>query len=101
MIAQPEFVTPTMVKLAIAEVTKKKNPAAIAKLRFEEFTEGKCAQIMNIGPFSEEGPNISRVHHYIAENGRKLYGKHHEIYLSDIRRADPSKWKTVIRQPMR
>lgn len=101
MIAQPEFITSKMVDTAIAEVTKKKNPAAISKLRFETFTEGKCAQIMHIGPFSEEGPNIAKVHHFIAENGCKLYGKHHEIYLSDIRRADPAKWKTVIRQPMR
>ena len=27
-------------------------------------------------------------------------GKHHEIYLSDIRRADPAKWKTILRQPV-
>lgn len=101
MVAQPPFVTQEMVNVAIAEVTKKKNPTAITKLRFEMFTEGKSAQIMHIGPFSEEGPNIAKVHHYIAENGRKLYGKHHEIYLSDIRKADPAKWKTVIRQPMR
>ena len=101
MIAQPPFVTREMVSAAIAEVAKKKNPAVIAKLRFETFTEGKCAQIMHIGPFSEEGTNIAKVHHFIAENGGELCGKHHEIYLSNIRRADPSKWKTVIRQPMR
>ncbi len=100
MIAQPPFVTREMVSAAIAEVTKKKNPAAISKLRFETFTEGRCAQIMHIGPFSEEGPNIAKVHQFIEGYGCKLHGKHHEIYLSDIRRADPAKWKTVIRQPM-
>ncbi|NOT99364.1 MAG: hypothetical protein HOO97_09790 [Sideroxydans sp.] len=100
MIAQPEFITPTMVDKAIAEVTKKKNPAAIAKLRLATFTEGKCAQIMHIGPFSAEGPNIAKVHQFIEAGGCKLYGKHHEIYLSDIRKAAPEKWKTIIRQPM-
>lgn len=101
MIAQPPFVTRAMVDTAIAEVAKKKNPASISKLRFEAYTEGSCAQIMHIGPFSEEGPNIIRVHNFIETGGHKRHGKHHEIYLSDIRKADPAKWKTVIRQPMR
>jgi len=26
---------------------------------------------------------------------------HHEIYLSDARRVDPEKWKTVIRHPVK
>lgn len=98
MILQPEFVTREMVEQAIQDVAKKKKPAAISKLRFEAFSEGKAAQIMHIGPFSEEGPTVEKVHAYITENG-KLSGKHHEIYLSDIRKADPGRWKTVIRQP--
>ena len=101
MIAQPPFVTQAMVDTAIAEVTKKRNPAAIAKLRFEIFTEGTCAQIMHIGSFSEEAPTIDKVHQFIEASGNNLHGKHHEIYLSDIRKADPAKWKTIIRQPMR
>lgn len=100
MIAQPPFVAPAMVEVAVAEVKRKKNPASLAKLRFEEFDEGRCAQIMHVGPFSEEGPNIARVHDFIAASGCRLRGKHHEIYLSDIRKADPAKWKTIIRQPM-
>lgn len=98
MIMQPEFATKALVEKAIQDVAKKKKPAAISKVRFESFSEGKAAQIMHIGPFSEEGPNVAKVHAYIAENGA-LSGKHHEIYLSDIRKADPTKWKTVIRQP--
>lgn len=100
MIAQPPFVTVETVEAAIAEVKRKKNPVALAKLRFEEFGEGQCAQIMHIGPFSEEGPNIIKVHNFIEGSGHKLCGKHHEIYLSDIRKAAPEKWKTIIRQPM-
>ncbi|MGC2166058.1 MAG: GyrI-like domain-containing protein [Gallionella sp.] len=100
MIAQPEFVTQAMVQAAIAEVLRKKNPASLSKLRFELFSEGQCAQIMHIGPFSEEGPSIEKVHHFIEAGGNTRHGKHHEIYLSDIRRAAPAKWKTVIRQPM-
>jgi hypothetical protein len=100
MIMQPEFISKKMVDAAIAEVRKKKNPAALDKARFEALSEGNAAQIMHIGPFSEEGPDIERLHRFIESRGHKLAGKHHEIYLSDIRKTAPSKWKTVIRQPM-
>jgi len=100
MIMQPSFVTADLVEHALAEVKKKKNPAAILKVRFASWTEGECAQIMHIGPFSEEGPTIEKLHRFIDAGNRLLTGKHHEIYLSDIRKADPKKWKTIIRQPM-
>jgi len=100
MIMQPDFVSETMIRETIAEVKKKKNLPALALLRFEKFAEGRSSQILHVGPFSAEGPTIAKLHAFIAANGR-LAGKHHEIYLSDIRKADPAKWKTVIRQPLR
>lgn len=99
MIMQPSFITPGIIDSAIADVKKKKNPTAISKLRLEAFSEGRCAQILHIGPFSEEGPTVEKVHQFIDAKSKRT-GKHHEIYLSDIRKADPSKWKTIIRQPM-
>lgn len=100
MIMQPSFVTREIIDSAIADVRKKKNPAALSRMRVESLTEGRCAQILHIGPFTEEGPTVEKVHRFIDSRGKRT-GKHHEIYLSDIRRADPAKWKTVIRQPMR
>lgn len=100
MILQPEIVTKKLVSEAIKLVREKKNPAALSKLRFEPFFEGKAAQTLHIGPFSEEGPTVQSVHAFIKTNGGRLRGKHHEIYLSDIRKAAPAKWKTIIRQPM-
>lgn len=99
MIMQPSFVPQEILNRAIEEVRKKKNLTAISKLRIEAFSEGKCAQILHLGPFSEEGPTIEKVHQFIDSRSKRV-GKHHEIYLSDIRKADPAKWKTVIRQPM-
>jgi hypothetical protein len=100
MIMQPSFVTKAVIENAIAEVEKKKSLPGLDRLRFETFTEGLCAQVLHVGPFTEEGPTIERLHAFIdARTGRR--GKHHEIYLSDIRRAEPAKWKTIIRQPMR
>jgi hypothetical protein len=100
MIMQPVVVTRDILDRAIAEVKKKKNPPAISKLRVEAFAEGRCVQILHVGPFSEEGPTVERIHQFIQSRGCARSGKHHEIYLSDIRKADPAKWKTVIRQPM-
>jgi len=99
MILQPSFVTNGVLAAAIADVRKKKSLPGIDRLRVERFDEGRCAQILHVGPFTEEGPTIERLHAFIdARSGRA--GKHHEIYLSDIRRAAPAKWKTIIRQPM-
>jgi hypothetical protein len=100
MIMQPDFVAETVIRAAIGEVKRKKSLPAVDALRLEKFAEGRCAQTLHIGPFSEEGPTIQRVHGFIEAHSA-LAGKHHEIYLSDIRRADPRKWKTVIRQPMK
>jgi len=100
MIMQPELVKKEMVVKAIEEVRKKKDPVALPLVRFESFSEGEAAQIMHIGPFSEEGPTVEKVHTFIGNSGRQRSGKHHEIYLSDIRRAAPEKLKTIIRQPM-
>ena len=100
MIMQPEFVTEDLIEAARSVVRARKSLPAIEALRFETFTEGLCAQTLHVGPFSEEGPTIERVHACIANHGA-LSGKHHEIYLSDVRRADPRRWKTIIRQPLR
>jgi hypothetical protein len=99
MILQPDFVADERIHEAIAQVRRKKSLPALDLLRLETFAEGPCAQILHVGPFTEEGPTIQRVHDFILARSA-FAGKHHEIYLSDIRRADPRKWKTVIRQAM-
>jgi len=100
MIMQPEFITLKMVSEALVEVERKKRPVSLPLVRFEGFKEGTAAQIMHIGPFADEGPTVEKVHCFIKDNGSRRIGKHHEIYLSNIRRAAPEKWKTIIRQPM-
>jgi hypothetical protein len=99
MLMQPSFVPDELIHAAMFEAKKKKELPGMARLRLEAFAEGHCAQVLHIGPFTEEGPTIERLHTYVDARGRRT-GKHHEIYLSDIRRADPKKWKTVLRQPM-
>ncbi len=100
MIMQPDLITAPLVDEAVAAVKKKQNPHALPQVRFARYDEGRCAQILHKGPFSEEGPTVERLHAFIASQGCALTKKHHEIYLSDIRRAAPENLKTVLRQPM-
>lgn len=99
MIMQPGIVSKEIVEEQIKVVRDKKNPPSINKVRFESYKEGKSAQILHIGPFSAEGPNITKIHQTILAASGKISGKHHEIYLSDFRKVDPNKMKTVLRQP--
>jgi hypothetical protein len=100
MVMQPELVSPALVAAAVDQVKAEKIPVALPGLRFDSFREGRVAQTMHIGPFTEEGPTIGRLYEFIAREDYVRVGKHHEIYLSDIRKAAPEKWKTVIRQPI-
>jgi hypothetical protein len=100
LMMQPDFITPALVAEAIQAVKRKSDPPLLETVRLETLSEGLCAQVMHIGPFSAEGPTIERLHQFIAHAGYVRRGKHHEIYLSDIRKAAPEKWRTVIRQPM-
>jgi hypothetical protein len=101
MIMQPDFVTPDDFRDAVRSAMKKKAIPLLDRVRFEKFREGKAAQLMHIGPYAAEAPNILKIHRKIAEIGGRLSGRHHEIYLSDPNRAAPEKMKTVIRQPYR
>lgn len=100
MIMQPEYVTAELFEQALEQAGKKKELPALDQLRFGSFHEGLCAQVLHVGPFSEEGPTIDRLHRFIQDNGYSRKGKHREIYLSDLRRVAPEKLKTVIRQPI-
>jgi hypothetical protein len=101
MIMQPKYVTTNEFNLAVEQVKKKKNPAALPKVRLISFKEGPSAQIMYVGPFSAEGPTIVKIHAHIQKCGHTLSGKHHEIYLNNPATTAPEKLKTIIRQPMK
>lgn len=102
MIRQPDHITAEMVAAAAEELRAKKDPAALDQVRFETYHEGLSVQIMHVGPYSEEGPTLQRLHEeYLPQNGLIENGKHHEIYLGDPRRTAPERLRTVLRQPVR
>lgn len=101
LIRMPEFVTQEMFSSAQLEVSKKKNNDLIQEISFEKITEGKCLQMMHIGPYSTESETINFLMDFMAKNNQSINGLHHEIYLSDPRKTKQSKMKTIIRYPVR
>ncbi len=102
MIMQPDWITTAMFDAAVEKVKAKREEQPPASLRLEPYNEGLSVQIMHIGPYSAEAPTIARLHgEFLPANELTENGHHHEIYLSDPRRAAPEKLKTVIRQPVK
>ena len=104
VIRLPEFVTKKDFDWAVEEAARKKKlDCSLAE--FLTIEEGLCVQIMHIGPFDTEPSTVALMDQYIAENGYENDMNenrlHHEIYLSDARKAAPEKWKTIIRHPIR
>lgn len=104
IIRLPDFVTKEDFEWAIQEATHKKKQD-FSKVEFLSYNEGICVQCMHIGSYDNEPETINLMHEYMIENGYELditdSRFHHEIYLSDPRRCEISKLKTVIRHPIR
>ena len=101
MILVPDFITEAMFKEALDQLRKKKgDQPELARLRLVSFQEGLCIQTMHIGPYDAEPATIERMDLFARENGYRMHGKHHEIYLGNPLRAQPEKLKTILRHPV-
>lgn len=104
LIRLPDFVTKKDFEWAIEEATFKKKQD-YSKVEFFTYEEGICVQCMHIGPYDTEPMTIKLMDEYAKEEGyvvdvtEKRF--HHEIYLSDPRKCDPNKLKTVLRHPIK
>jgi hypothetical protein len=99
MLMQPDWVTAEVLEVAFERASKKLD-RDLSAVYEQTHKKGHVVQIMHIGPYSDEPPVIQAMHQFVYENGMKLRDKHHEIYLSDPRRAKPEKLKTILRQPV-
>ncbi len=99
LILLPEWITDAMVADAREACASKVAPDVLARARVETLNEGTCGQTLHLGPFATEGATIEALHRAIADAGLALAGRHHEIYLSDMRRTSPDKLRTIVRQP--
>lgn len=94
----PDWITDELFDRAVAAASE---APAIERIRLGTLDEGRCVQTLHLGPFDDEGPVLAEMHDaFIPTHGLRMTGKHHEIYLSDIRRTDPAKLRTILRQPV-
>lgn len=104
VIRLPDFVTKNDFMWAVDEAAKKKKQD-FSKVEFLTYNEGICVQCMHVGSYDNEPETVDLMHKYMKENDYELditdSRLHHEIYLSDPRRCDESKLKTVIRHPIK
>ncbi|MGF6821478.1 hypothetical protein M2317_000364 [Microbacterium sp. ZKA21] len=101
MLLQPDWIDDAMVSDAVATASEKNPSARIDEVRFETLTEGLSVQTLHVGTYDDEAPLLARLHdEFIPQNGLSMTGRHHEIYFSDPRRGDPSKRRTILRQPV-
>jgi len=101
LISLPDWITTAAVEDARATALAKKKQPAIADVRHHTLHEGLSAQALHVGSYDDEGPLLASLHdEWLPAQGLRETGVHHEIYLSDPRRTDPAKLKTVLRQPV-
>lgn len=100
LIRVPGFVTAGDLKAAIAALKKKGKDAEVDNLRLESLKEGKCVQVLHVGPYDKECETIARLETFAKQNGLAFRGLHHELYLSDPRRVPPERLRTILRHPV-
>lgn len=100
MLLVPDRLDDDVVAAAL-QTAADKEPPRMQDLRVETLVEGRCAQTLRIGTFDDEAATLETMHHrFIPENGLRMTGAHHEIYLSNFRRTAPHRRRTILRQPV-
>jgi len=100
LIRTPGFITEADRKQAVATLLKRGKPRDVEEVRLERIDEGKCVQMLHVGPYDRESETIARMRALAESQGMKFVGPHHEIYLSDPRRVPPERLKTILREPV-
>jgi hypothetical protein len=101
LIRVPGCVTARCVALASKALLAKGKGKDVRSVKLETITEGRCVQMLHVGPYAAEGTTVGRMQEFAASQGLRLAGKHHEIYLSDPRRVPPERLRTILRHPVR
>ncbi|MFI9532820.1 GyrI-like domain-containing protein [Nocardia fusca] len=101
MIMVPDWIEPGLFAAAVEQVAAKNRPARLLEVRLDGLSEGRCVQTLHIGSYDDETEVLARMHHeFVPDNGFRMVGRHHEIYLGDARKVAPEKLRTILRQPV-
>jgi len=101
LIRQPAYITKADVKQAREALAKRGKKMRSAEIDLVALKEGKCVQMLHIGPYDQEGRSIDIMRAFAEEQGYSQFGTHHDIYISDPRRLAPERLKTILRIPVR
>ncbi|MCP3980309.1 MAG: hypothetical protein GY716_13475 [bacterium] len=101
MIRRPDFIGAKQLETAVAAIRDKGKTPEIEAVTLDGMSEGRCVQMLHVGPYEREGETRAVMLAFAEEQGLAPGGLHHEIYLSDPRRVEPARLKTILRQPVR
>ena len=101
IIRTPDCVTHNDVEQAANAILKKGKSPGVNAVRLDKIHEGRCVQMLHVGPYDQEAKTIEIMQQYMTDNNLVNRGKHHEIYLSDPRRIPPERLKTLLRLPVK
>lgn len=101
MIRTPDFVGRDELEEAVSVLLEKGKEQEVREVALRTMTEGRCVQMLHVGPYENEGEPIALMKRFASENGLEPHGRHHEIYLSDPRRVPPERLKTILRMPVK
>ncbi len=99
-IRTPDHIGPAELDAARQKLLAAGKSPAVAEVTQIMLEEGRCVQMLHIGPYDQEEPTLAAMRAFIEANGLYAIGRHHEIYLSDPRRTAPEKLKTLLRLPV-
>lgn len=100
LIRVPEFITRKHLAEAVAKLLEREKDEIVSRVTLETLDEGKCVQALHIGPYTAEQPTIAKMRAFAKQQGLSFKGRHHEIYLSDPRRVEADRLRTILRQPV-
>jgi hypothetical protein len=101
LIRTPGFITQKHLRTAMAALQEKGKNGSVSAVRLERIREGRCVQALHVGPYDREHETIAAMMAFAGQKGYRFHGVHHEIYLSDPRRAAPERLRTILRHPVR
>jgi hypothetical protein len=101
LIRMPDYITAEDVREAAEAVVGKKGIQLAEEVHLFEMEEGRCVQMLHVGPFSKEAETLRQMMQFMSENNLVKNGLHHEIYLSDFRKTSEDKLKTILREPVK
>jgi hypothetical protein len=101
LIRTPDFIKKKDLKEAVGNLVDKGKGEGVDQVELVSLSEGKCVQMLHVGPYDQEQATIQEMLELAKAEGCTVHGRHHEIYLSDPRRVAPEKLKTILRLPVK